>query len=325
MMVEVHNLNFEHKLLGLEPDNLLAFLALLGLLKALEYSQPELSPRISWQGSPPTATLHLSKLLTRDDVVKIADSGLKVLGKFYDIMDKQPGTTDSPRCSRTCSAMPDNEFFSAEKFRKRANYAYVDIEQGSLLAALASDVCLKSNSEQVESTPLRLIFGQGHQHFPSRLKTVANSCSADGPKNLENTLFDEWKYNDKGESFRWDPNEDRRYAYQFGDPSMNKIGTMQGANRLAAIGFSILTSVPTGNGLATLGFSCNSANAEFSWPLPCVPTSLVGHIALLSHPSLTERSKARELSAIGVLAISRTHRIQVDRYFNFERAIVQFL
>ena len=36
--------------------------------------------------------------------------------------------------------------------------------------------------------------------------------------------------------------EDRRYAHQYGDPSeaRNKIGTVTGANRLAAIGFSAL-------------------------------------------------------------------------------------
>ncbi|MGH7089221.1 MAG: hypothetical protein ACREFQ_09995, partial [Stellaceae bacterium] len=38
-----------HRLDGLEPDNLLAFLALLGLLRALEIKRPEWKPRAYWE------------------------------------------------------------------------------------------------------------------------------------------------------------------------------------------------------------------------------------------------------------------------------------
>jgi hypothetical protein len=47
------------ELKGLEPDNLLAFLALLGLLRALEAAQPGWRPRVGWFGTPmpPSCTL----------------------------------------------------------------------------------------------------------------------------------------------------------------------------------------------------------------------------------------------------------------------------
>ena len=38
----------DHRLNGLEPDNLLAFLALLGLLRALETARPKWRPRARW-------------------------------------------------------------------------------------------------------------------------------------------------------------------------------------------------------------------------------------------------------------------------------------
>ena len=42
------------RLEGLEPDNLLAFLALLGLLRALEASRPGWQPRAAWDlDNPP--------------------------------------------------------------------------------------------------------------------------------------------------------------------------------------------------------------------------------------------------------------------------------
>ena len=52
-----------HILNGLEPDNLLAFLALLGLLRALEKARPEWKPKVYWQGKPPKAILICVSLL----------------------------------------------------------------------------------------------------------------------------------------------------------------------------------------------------------------------------------------------------------------------
>jgi hypothetical protein len=43
----------EHRLEGLEPDNLLAFLALLGLLRALEEARPAWRPRVRWSIDEP--------------------------------------------------------------------------------------------------------------------------------------------------------------------------------------------------------------------------------------------------------------------------------
>ena len=37
-----------HRLAGFEPDNLLAFLALLGLLRSLESARPTWRPRAAW-------------------------------------------------------------------------------------------------------------------------------------------------------------------------------------------------------------------------------------------------------------------------------------
>jgi len=37
-----------HRLEGLEPDNFLAFMALLGLLRALETARPDWCPRAAW-------------------------------------------------------------------------------------------------------------------------------------------------------------------------------------------------------------------------------------------------------------------------------------
>jgi hypothetical protein len=121
--------------------------------------------------------------------------------------------------------------------------------------------------------------------------------------------------------------EDRRYAHQGGDPSesKNKIGTVTGANRLAAIGFATLASAPTASGLATLGVIRATRERNVCWPLTSVPATLAGHVALMAHPDIADETKAQGLATYGVVAIARARRYQVGKFFNFERARIQVL
>ena len=49
-----------HRLDGLEPGNLLAFLALLGLLRALEEVEPAWLPKVAWTVDAPPVRPELS-------------------------------------------------------------------------------------------------------------------------------------------------------------------------------------------------------------------------------------------------------------------------
>lgn len=293
---------------GLEPDNLLAFLALLGLLKALETARPEWKPKVSWQEKPPKAALILScDDVARDILVKEVERGICELSKNYNF--------DKP-----------NITFTNQEFRHLVKSAGGNKEKLVLFSALASDGAVKRYNDVVEPTPLCAMFGQGHQDFLSRLNAIVKGGENDNSQQLATALFYSWEYQDKTESFRWDPIEDRRYALQFGDPSdpQNKVGTVSGANRLAAIGFGTLASVPTTSGLSTLGVARRSREHEVCWPIVAAPTSLAGHLALLAHPSIGEEDKAPILAVYGVIGVARARRFQIGKFFNFERARVQF-
>jgi hypothetical protein len=125
--------------------------------------------------------------------------------------------------------------------------------------------------------------------------------------------------------------EDRRYAYQYGDPTEgpNKIGTVSGANRLAAFGLALLTSAPKASDLATIGVFGGRRERTVCWPLVSSPTSLRGHVALLAHPWLGDEQRAPDLAPYGVLAVARSRRYGVSgaagTYFNFTRAQIQYL
>src|ERR1700758_5131666 len=78
-----------HRLEGLEPDNLLAFLTLLGLLRSLEATpkRKDLLPRICWRlDSPPLRPeLSVKHPVSREEIAAIADQGiqrLRLLAEF---------------------------------------------------------------------------------------------------------------------------------------------------------------------------------------------------------------------------------------------------
>jgi hypothetical protein len=293
------------KLKGLEADNLLAFLALLGLLRALDAVKPQWHARAAWLGTPIVAELQVDDNSDADEIVAAIENGIRSLAQVY-IFDRADIT------------------YEPDEFRRLAEEVRNDRRRAELIAALASDGAVKRDGETVEVTPLCAMFGQGHQHFLTRL---AGSATRDHPANLvdlSDALFKQWRYEDDTDGLRWDPIEDRRYAHQFGDPSeaRNKIGTVTGANRLAAIGFAAFTSVPRGTGLVTLGISGRRGERDVCWPLPKVPTSITGYIALLAHPALGAEDAAQALRAYGVYGVACARRFQVGKYVNFERARV---
>jgi hypothetical protein len=253
--------------------------------------------------------LHIAAHTSEAEVGEAADAGGRKLGASIEFG-------------------PKDVRFTPQEFRKAARDA-VDAKNARLsatLAALGSDAALKRDGENIEPTPYCMMLGQGHQHFLERLQDQLTSTS-NAAEEIRNALFELWQYNDSGESFRWDPIEDRRYAHQFGNPSkqQNKLGTVGGANRLAAIGFGYLVCAPGNWGLTAIGVRRRRQEIEFFWPLPKVKTSLTSYLSLLGHPDLIDSKRCLALSAFGVVAIARARRIQSGKFFSVERAHLTML
>jgi hypothetical protein len=318
--------SIEHKLVGLEADNLLAFLALLGLLRALEVVRPDWRPRIRWDTSnPPTRPiLILSESTTAASVAKAAAEGCDVLARDYEFGKwKVPNGTKSEARELLRTAVEQGP-----ERRGRAD----------MLAALISDIAVKENEDAVIPTPLCLLFGQGHQYFLDRLSSVPRQAEAPprgkGKKavtltpgeTIETALFETWQRVDPSQSFRWDPEEDRRYALRFTDPSKDTLLTVHGANRLAAIGMAVLTVAPaTARSrirLLTIGVRQKKGSTQVTWPIWTRSTSLAGIRALLSHPILSEDEPDRtQLRALGIHEARRSTRVSVGKFLNFTRAV----
>ena len=311
-----------HRLDGLEPDNLLAFMALLGLLRALEEARPDWHPRVSWTVDEPPLRpcLHVAAEAAGDAIVEAAAEGLAALARRHDFK----GWADL--------TLPPDE--AARILRDVA--AGSDRYTADLWAALVSDAAIARDGGKAEPTPLCLMFGQGHQHFLSRLASIPRQTMP--PKRgsgrggswisetecLHEALFTPWQRPDATHSFRWDPHEDVRYALRARDPtdSKTKETTQHGANRLAAIGLSVLTVVPRRRAdkvrLVVLGGARDRDGGHtLSWPIWREPIGLAGIRALLGHPHL-DRPETR--AALGVVERRRARRISFLKYMNVTRA-----
>jgi len=314
-----------HRLDGLEPDNLLAFLALLGLLRALETADSTLRPRVAWDiDTPPLRPkLFLACAVTRDKVTENAAKGIEVISTCHDF----GGRKDLDYSRRECRELLDQE---ARVARLNAR------DRADLLAALMSDAAIKDDqNEPVDPTPLCLLSGQGHQHFLDRLASVPRKPAPPPPgkgkkavtlsasKCLAEALFKPWHRDDRTFSFRWDPEEDVRYALMAGDPTDTayKAGTQHGANRLAAVGLAILAVVPESRAgrvrPAIIGGARGPDGFSFAWPIWREPATLPAIRALLVHPDLRAPNG---LAHLGVDQVMVTRRISVGKFMNFSRA-----
>ena len=314
------------RLEGLEPDNLLAFLALLGLLRALEASRPGWQPRAAWDLDNPPLRPMLA-LATPQAAMAICESaaeGAATLAGHYDF----PQSADD-------GAKPQSDLnytpAVARKLLQRAATSR-DSRSAHLWSALMCDASAKDN--KIEATPLCLLFGQGHQHFLDRLATVPRTeappprgrgkkaVTLTAAETLHEALFEPWSRHDPTPAFRWDPAEDVRYALRADDPSNEKSTTQHGANRLAALGLAALTATPVQRGrrvrLQVLGGAFERNVFAFYWPIWKEPASLASIRALLSHPDLIKGPS--ELAHLGVAEVRRTLRIGVGKFMNFTRA-----
>lgn len=314
----------EHRLEGLEPDNLLAFMALLGLLRVLEEARPEWHPRVSWTVDDPPVrpALNVFEAVDEVGVAKAAAEGLEQLMRdheFEDLKDVKMSPEQAAKHLRDAAESADERRYPADMWAALVSDAVIDDRKGR---------------PTTKPTPLCLL-GAGRTSFLKNFASVPRRKTppkrqVDGLRVfvsetdcLREALFSTWKRLDRTSgtpkekvgTFRWDPNEDARHALRWTAPTDLKEGTQHGANRLAAIGLSALTVVPRIRfgrvQLSLLGGEHRPSGFTLTWPIWREPISLACIRALLGHPHL-DRSEIRE--ALGIVERRWVRRIAHVRY-----------
>ena len=315
-----------HRLVGLEPDNLLAFLALLGLLRCLEEAQPDWCPRVAWSVAEPPVrpVLQLRQSVSQEAILQATAKGIGTLASHH------------------AFAGHENLKLTPSQARQQLQQA---VAQGGypaeLWSALTSDAVVREDKGDTEPTPLCLMFGQGHQHFLKNLAAVPlrpappargkgrNKQEVTEEDCLREAFFAPWSRPDQTPAFRWDPQEASRYAFRATDPSKDKTGTQHGANRVAAIGFSVLSVAPQASAgvprLSVCG-GCRDSGFRFTWPIWREPMTLAAIGALMA---TLDRNAAKgpltQLRNLGVVELRRAKRISVGKFMSFEAARAEML
>lgn len=314
---------------GLEVDNLLSFLALLGTLRAIQEQEPGWTPRVVWEARPWRASLDVAAQVDAPGIARVVTDGLLAVIRRLEQYRPQ-GVNSKPLVDVS---------FQRDDYRR---YALVSRHQSSpslrgeasaaqLAACLACEWPLKKSDGAPIAGPLVMMFGQGHQHFLSRYFDVPRAPSGDGSvqstgdilvgiaARIQRALFAPWRRSDEAQGFRWDPEDDQRYALRFGNPSKaGAANTEDGANRLATLGFLSFPSVPALRA-TTRGVDRGAEGVSFVWPVWSTPLSLSGIESLLSHPALLDGNVAL-LKSFGVEEIYRARRVSNGKFMNVARA-----
>jgi hypothetical protein len=304
---------FTYDLAGLEVDNLLAFLALMGLLRALEHAEPSWTAMASWTGPPWRARLHLGAEVSTRAIAEAACRGIDAIAACFDADGRA------------------NVTFELKEFRGYAERMRGDAVRASLAAALTAEHPEKRTGG-LQAAPVVMMFGQGHQNFldrllevprgdlPSRHRKLKRPPDFRDPAMVEAALFSLWTRSDDSDGFRWDPEDDQRYALRHGDPSSEGAAkTVHGANRLAAIGFLSFACAP-GAHLMARGSGRDDDGVYFAWPVWTRPLGRRSIETFLSHADLLA-GRVDKLAPLGIAEVYRARRIANGKFMNVSRAM----
>ncbi len=187
-------------------------------------------------------------------------------------------------------------------------------------AAFGNEVCDDEKKGRIEYTPLCFITGSGHQDFLGTMRVLKMQVTAE---HLRSTLFETWKYVDKGLSMRWDPGDAKEYALRWNDPGPEGAWTVWGANLLAVEALPLFPSFPKGRKLLTTGFRPirrgGNRTHEFSWPIWDSPMSEDAVRSLVGMKDLQEDAPdTRTLGEMGISPVYRAQRIRIGAGANFK-------
>jgi hypothetical protein len=229
--------------------------------------------------------------------------------------------------SHATLGIADDLTIPADVYRKHLQEQVANSRESEPLALAAAFGCdtVSDRNGNIVDTALRTMSGAGHQHF---LKTMREVLKGSTTEHISKTLFAPWNYDDplQGFSLRFDPQDDKRYALRWrnpsGDPSRTDRGNMLAANALAVLGLPLCVTVPLQGSLETTGFrGRRSTDCFWTWPIwnAPLPLDIVASLVALEELQKDEPPRA-SLAARGVVEIFRSRRVTAGKFRNFTPA-----
>lgn len=296
---------------GIDGGNPLGFLAALGAFRTTALTWQDRPVRLSWLPISGVWRPVLNGIGTHETEVFLAALNTALKGMW-----DQPALTFAP-----------DLVVSMETFRKEAANAQAasDLQNRShadFIAAFGSEATHsdeRGREQNIQDTAFRTMSGAGHQHFLGFMRDLIAKTEI---QDLSTALFHEWRYTDPGPSLRWDPNDDRRYALRWKEPSGDPATTVRGANRLAIEALPLFPTAPIGNRLETTGFRQRRGEGTlWTWPIwtAALPLDPIRSMLALSELQASKPDR-QKLTARGIAEIFRSQRMTIGKYRNFTPA-----
>lgn len=318
-----------HRLEGLEPDNLLAFLAMLGLLRSLELVRPNWKPRVYWDftESPLCPTLTTYQQTTQEEVCASSIDGLQI---FHTALRpfRWQRSKKGERQRRAALITDQKRQLSLARRCVSAGQACAPNTVKHLIWKLRCDLIACSGARRsdepthIEPTPLKL--PSGNMAFIGALFDLVDQCRSE---DISSALFQKWTYSFKGNSLRLSPEEAQRYAYRASDPSPEGAYTELGASALSGLGLLSFPMAEAQKHWRMPAYSGIRREGLISWPIwgdgGGRGTSLYGIEAMLR--AINPRDSNKAPIPAEMIATARRYVLDPNQgdYGNISRARVE--
>ena len=293
-------------LTGLDGSNPLGFLAAIGTLRTAAQADPAVDHRMEWRARHGVW------------IPALSGDGTPSPEALIELLAHALRRHSTPEFDFAQNLNVRSETLSAVAEDARRQVTIQDRRYADFIASYGCELCVTSDKKSIQDTALRTMSGAGHQHFLGTMRELVSKTNED---HLRRSLFETWDYADDKLGLRWDPEEDRRYALRWDNPSGDIIRTMRGANRLAVEALPLFPTAPGDRRLQTTGFSRHDKAVSLTWPIweGALSVDVVRSLLALSEIQKPEPSRP-SLSAMGIVEVYRSQRISVRKYRNFARA-----
>ena len=293
-------------LTGLDGSNPLGFLAAVGTLRVAAQADPPVDHRMEWGAHHGTW------------VPVLCGNETPSAQTLIEILARALRRHSTPEFAFAQNLNVASETLRAVAGDAQRQVSIQDRRYADFIASYGCELCVTKDKTSIQDTELRTVSGAGHQHF---LGTMSELVSETNDGHLRRSLFQTWNYSDDKLGLRWDPEEDRRYALRWDNPSGDTIKTMRGANRLAVEALPLLPTSPGDRQLHTTGFSRHGKAVLFTWPIweGALSVDVVRSLLALHEIQKPEPNR-QSLAATGIVEVFRSQRITVGKYRNFTRA-----
>lgn len=286
-------------LTGLDGANPLAFLASLGVLRALDHRarlHKLPSPRLSWvdegcwrpvvHGMPSLDAI-VSEIV--EDRSSWAEDPAFLLAYDETGMNLVDPTTATGKFARDLKPKPEAMRAFLDGIALRVTVQQTSQERIALRRTLETAACYGSELVQDNNgntKPTAFHFTAGQQQF---MKAVAELQEKVCETDFHEALVGPWRRESTLPNMGWDATNARLYALRASNPSGDKKTTVAGADWLAFIGLAAFPSFPVKGRLRTTGIEGGWKDSVFTWAVWDRPATWQTAVSLC-------RSKLRELS-----------------------------